>query len=211
MMPNQSFFSAENDDICGSVFANQSIMPASDLFSDAESIICLCGRATVFVIQESCAVAFSGRQEKVSVKPQRSGRLFHYSNRTFSGSGNRAGQNKRIDRENVGRSEEKYHHTKSLTVSGCIAQSDTRRKRIYLAIAMKKAMVTILFTGMRLLILDILPHERKFNQDSFLGFIAPELGNENARAKRRLDSKQLVVHIVNSMRQNGGKIEQYFV
>jgi hypothetical protein len=29
-------------------------------------------------------------------------------------------------------------------------------------------------------------------------------------AKRRLDSKQLVVHMDNSMCQNGGKIQQYF-
>jgi hypothetical protein len=43
---------------------------------------------------------------------------------------------------------------------------------------------------MRHVTLDILPRERKFNQDYFLAFIAPELVNENARVKRRLDSRQ---------------------
>jgi hypothetical protein len=77
-------------------------------------------------------------------------------------------------------------------------------------IATKKAMVTIFFIGLKLLIFDILPRECKFNQDSFLAFIAPELSNENAIAKRRLDSEQLVVHMDNSMCHNGGKIQQDF-
>jgi hypothetical protein len=77
-------------------------------------------------------------------------------------------------------------------------------------IATEKVMVTMFLTGAKLPILEIIPRECKFNQDSFLTFIAPELPNENARAKRRFDSKQLIVDLSNSMCTNGGKIQQNF-
>jgi hypothetical protein len=70
-----------------------------------------------------------------------------------------------------------------------------------------KVLVTIVLTDSRHLILAILPRERKFNQNYFLAFIAPEFGNENATAKRKLNSKQLVAHLHDSLCNNPGKIE----
>jgi hypothetical protein len=70
--------------------------------------------------------------------------------------------------------------------------------------------VTISFTETKLLALDVLPREQKFNQDHFLTATAPELSKENSNAKRRVDKKQLVVHIGNSMCYNGRKIQEYF-
>jgi hypothetical protein len=54
------------------------------------------------------------------------------------------------------------------------------------------------------------PDERKFNQDYFLAFIAPELAKEDATATRRADTKQLVVDGDKSMSHNRGKIQAYF-
>jgi hypothetical protein len=53
-------------------------------------------------------------------------------------------------------------------------------------------MVTIFFTGTKLLVLGVLPREEKFNQNHFLEVIAPELSRENSNTKRRVDKKQLV-------------------
>jgi predicted metalloprotease with PDZ domain len=71
--------------------------------------------------------------------------------------------------------------------------------------------VTIFFTGTKLLVLDVLLREQKFNQDLFLTAIAPELFKENSNAKRRVEKKQLVVHMDNSMCHNGHKIQEYFI
>jgi hypothetical protein len=71
-------------------------------------------------------------------------------------------------------------------------------------------MVTIFFTETRLLVLDILPREEKFNQNTFLAAIAPELCKENSNAKRRVEKNQPVVHMDNSMRHNWRKIQEYF-
>jgi hypothetical protein len=54
--------------------------------------------------------------------------------------------------------------------------------------------------------LDIPPRERNFNQDYPLAFGAPESANENARAKRRLDTEHLDVCMDNSICHHGGKI-----
>jgi hypothetical protein len=72
----------------------------------------------------------------------------------------------------------------------------------------KKAIVTIFFTGTKLLILGILPRERKFNQGYFLAFVAPRLSKENTRARRRVDMKQLFGHIDNSKCHDVGRIQQ---
>jgi hypothetical protein len=53
----------------------------------------------------------------------------------------------------------------------------------------KKALVTIFFTGTKLLVLGILPREGKFNQDRFLALIVPELLKENSNSKRRVGKK----------------------
>jgi hypothetical protein len=70
--------------------------------------------------------------------------------------------------------------------------------------------VTIFFTGTKLLDLDVLPREQKFNQDHSLTAIAPELSKEILNAKWRVDKKQLIVHMDNFMCHNGRKIQEYF-
>jgi hypothetical protein len=70
--------------------------------------------------------------------------------------------------------------------------------------------VTIFVTGTKLLVLDVFPLKQKFNQDHFLTAIVPELSKENSNAKQRVDKKQLVVHMDNSMCHNGCKIQEYF-
>jgi hypothetical protein len=86
------------------------------------------------------------------------------------------------------------------------------RKRSDVSVDLKTAIfhMTIFFTETKLLVFDVLPHEQKFNQDHFLTAIARELSKENSNAKRRVDMKQLVVHMDNSMCHNGRKIQDYF-
>jgi hypothetical protein len=49
----------------------------------------------------------------------------------------------------------------------------------------------------------------EFNQDHFLAAIAPELAKENSNSKRRVDKKELIVHMNNSMCHNGREIQEY--
>jgi hypothetical protein len=53
---------------------------------------------------------------------------------------------------------------------------------------------------------QVLPREKKFNQDHFLAAIIPELPKEDSNSKRRVDKKELVVHMDNSICHNGFKI-----
>lgn len=93
----------------------------------------------------------------------------------------------------------------------CYATSrEEVRPRTKSTIAPKRTMVTIFFTGTKLLVLGIVSREEKFNQNHFLAVIAPELSKENSDAKRRIDTKQLVVHMDKSMRHNWSKIQYYF-
>jgi hypothetical protein len=61
-------------------------------------------------------------------------------------------------------------------------QPRTPRKNIT-----KRGMVTIFFTGAKLLVLNALPDEQKFNQNHFLAMIAP-----NSSRKTRTPSRELV-------------------
>jgi arginine/lysine/ornithine decarboxylase len=73
-------------------------------------------------------------------------------------------------------------------------------------IVTKRIMLTIPFTGTKLLVLGVLPCEQNFNQNNLLAKVAPELFKENTEAKRRVSKNQLVVHMDNSMCHNGRKI-----
>jgi hypothetical protein len=86
-----------------------------------------------------------------------------------------------------------------------IEEASTRGKP---TIAATIVMVTMFFTSTKLRILDLLLRERKFNQDSFLAFIAAELANEHATPKRSLDGKQMDMHMDNSMCHDVGKIHE---
>jgi hypothetical protein len=53
-------------------------------------------------------------------------------------------------------------------------------------IATKKALVTAFFTGTKLLTLNVIPREKRLNQNYFLGILIPELSRENMNARRRV-------------------------
>jgi hypothetical protein len=71
-------------------------------------------------------------------------------------------------------------------------------------------MVIILFIGTKLLVLDCLPRQQKFNQDHFRAMISLELSKENPKAKRRVGKNPLIVYVDNSMGDNVRKIREYF-
>jgi hypothetical protein len=50
-------------------------------------------------------------------------------------------------------------------------------------------MMTIFFTGTKLLVLDVLPLEETFKRDHFLAALTPELSKENSNSRRRVDKK----------------------
>jgi hypothetical protein len=74
----------------------------------------------------------------------------------------------------------------------------------------KKALVTIFFTGTKLLVFGVLPREEKFNQYYFLAVIAPELLKKNSNSKRKVGKKEPIVHMDNSTCHYGCKIREYF-
>jgi hypothetical protein len=63
---------------------------------------------------------------------------------------------------------------------------------------------------MKLLVLDVLTRELKFNQDHFLAMTALELSKENMDAKRKVGKNQPVEHTHNSVCHNGRKIREDF-
>jgi hypothetical protein len=52
--------------------------------------------------------------------------------------------------------------------------------------------------------------EEKFNQHFFLAAIEPELSEQSSNDKRRVNKKELIVHIDNCMCHDGPKIQEYF-
>jgi hypothetical protein len=48
------------------------------------------------------------------------------------------------------------------------------------------------------------------NQNHFLTTVAQKLSKANSNANRRVDQKELIAHMDNSMCQNGRKIQDYF-
>jgi hypothetical protein len=53
------------------------------------------------------------------------------------------------------------------------------------------------------------PAKRNSN-GTFFAAIAPELSKKSSNSKRRVDEKELSVHMDNSMCHNGRKIQEYF-
>jgi hypothetical protein len=53
----------------------------------------------------------------------------------------------------------------------------------------KRVIVTLFFTGTKLLVLDVLLREEKFHQDHVVAAIVPELLKKNSNPKRRVDKK----------------------
>jgi hypothetical protein len=71
-------------------------------------------------------------------------------------------------------------------------------------------MITLFFTGRKLIVLDVLPKGRKYNQLCFVQRIFPDFQKENTRYKRRKPGSAFSVHRDNSMAHNRSKVESKF-
>jgi hypothetical protein len=67
-------------------------------------------------------------------------------------------------------------------------------------------MITIIFTGRNLIVLDILPKGSKSNQLHFIDHIFPDLKRESVNFHRRIPQATLWVHVNNSIYDNGSKV-----
>jgi hypothetical protein len=74
----------------------------------------------------------------------------------------------------------------------------------------KKAMITIFFTALRLILLGVLPKGSKFNQQYFIDYMFPDLKTENRNFRCRMPLATFWVHMDNSMCHNGSKVVSKF-
>jgi hypothetical protein len=77
-------------------------------------------------------------------------------------------------------------------------------------IASKKYMITVFFTGTRIIVTDLLNPHTTFNQDYFIAQIIPGLYNHQRNLRRRKHQIALQIHMDNSMCHNGRKVTQEF-
>jgi hypothetical protein len=78
--------------------------------------------------------------------------------------------------------------------------------RMQQAIGTKKTMITILFTGCKRIVLDILLKGSAFNQPYFANSILPDLKRENVNFHRRILQTTFWVHIDSSMHHIVSKV-----
>jgi hypothetical protein len=74
----------------------------------------------------------------------------------------------------------------------------------------KRDTVTLFVTGTKLLVLYVRPRKEKFSQNHFLAAFITELSQENSNSKRRVDKKELILHMDNAMCYNGREIRECF-
>jgi hypothetical protein len=75
-------------------------------------------------------------------------------------------------------------------------------------VSARKTMATVFSASTQLLVLNSIAKVTKFNQDSFIDAVLPDLQSEKARIVRRKGLQSLSVHIDNSMCHNGAKITE---
>jgi hypothetical protein len=78
-------------------------------------------------------------------------------------------------------------------------------------ISARKTMITIFFTSARLLVLNFLSTETKFNQDYFIDAVLPELHSEKTPIVRLKDTPNFSVYMDNSICHNGIKVTEKHV
>jgi histone-lysine N-methyltransferase SETMAR len=83
--------------------------------------------------------------------------------------------------------------------------------RIQQAIGAKKIMMTMFFTGRRLIMLAIIPRGGQYNQLYFVDNILPDLKKGKLGFTRRMPGSTFWVHMNNSMCHNEAKIASEFV
>jgi hypothetical protein len=98
-----------------------------------------------------------------------------------------------------------YPSSKTLARSPTYAIPRTRQ-----AIRRKETMIMILFTGQKLILLDIFRKGSKFNQLYFIDYILPDLKRGNVNFHRRIPQATFWVHMDNSMCHNGSKVVSKF-
>jgi hypothetical protein len=72
----------------------------------------------------------------------------------------------------------------------------------------QKIMLTVSFSGERLLVLETFPKGRKFKQDYFLQSVLPALANEKRRYCRKNRSVDLFVHVDTATPRNVQELHQ---
>jgi hypothetical protein len=73
-----------------------------------------------------------------------------------------------------------------------------------------KPMITIFFTALQLIMLDVLSKGSKFNQQYFIDYMFLDLKTENRNFRRRMPFAFFWVHMDNSMGHNGSKVVSKF-
>jgi histone-lysine N-methyltransferase SETMAR len=71
-------------------------------------------------------------------------------------------------------------------------------------------MITLFFTARKLIVLEVLPKGGRFNQQSFVDCIFPDLKRAHVNFHRRKTGRTFWVHMNNSMCENGSKIISTF-
>jgi hypothetical protein len=77
-------------------------------------------------------------------------------------------------------------------------------------IGAQKAMLTIFFSGVKLISLHALPAGARFTQEYFINSILPDILDEKQRILRRNHGGDFFAHMDNSMCHNGRKVTDEF-
>jgi histone-lysine N-methyltransferase SETMAR len=96
----------------------------------------------------------------------------------------------------------------SSTISARAPSEVTPRTRQ--TIGAKKTTITIFFTAHQLILLDVLPKGRKFNQKYLVDYVFLDLKTENRNFRYRMPFATFFGHIDNSMGHNGSKVMAKF-
>jgi histone-lysine N-methyltransferase SETMAR len=83
-------------------------------------------------------------------------------------------------------------------------------RRTKATIGAQKVMLTIFFSGMKLINLNALPAGARFTQEYFINSILPDILDEKQRIIRRNRRGDFFVHIDNSMCHHGRKVTNEF-
>jgi hypothetical protein len=78
------------------------------------------------------------------------------------------------------------------------------------AIGTRKSMITIFFTGRKLIVLNILPKGSKFNQLCFVDYIFLDFKRQKMNFHREIPQATFWVHVDNSMWHNESKVALKF-
>jgi hypothetical protein len=88
----------------------------------------------------------------------------------------------------------------------CLQQADMKSFQVQnRELGAEKVMLTVFFTGTKLISLNALPSGGRFIRDYFISTVRPDIVHERRRILRRVRRGGFFVHIDNSMCHNGRK------